>query len=74
MSSSTWERLVALVPPPSQSEAGRQIETATGTVLQVKSFLTQEGALSLLGSVGRPPYACEQTEGFLYSPVTLHDT
>lgn len=40
----TFDRLMLLVPPPSRSVVGRNIEAATGTVQQVKSFLTQEGA------------------------------
>jgi predicted metal-binding protein len=43
----TWDRLVALVPPPSNSVVGRKIEAATGTLLKVKSVLTQAGVLFL---------------------------
>lgn len=75
----TWDRLVALVPPPSQSVGGRKIEARTGTLLQVKAFLTQEGA-----SLERTLYdlACSETFPVLYntatllcvhSPVTMHD-
>eukprot|EP00892_Ulva_mutabilis_P002801 jgi/Ulvmu1/12521/UM090_0008.1 len=48
MASNSWERLVALVPAPSQSVAGRQIEAAYGTLTQVKSFLTQEALASCM--------------------------
>ena len=41
----SWQAMVSLVPVPSHSLIGRRLETTTGTVKQVRSFLTQEGVL-----------------------------